>query len=204
MSQASIKRRVPFTATILAAELFALSLVQAQGTLYVSNLGQTPTGNAQIGSDSWLAQGFSLGPGTNTLNSVELLLNAASGNPSGFTVSICLGGSSGPGPWLGKLSGSTNPLTGGIYTYTTPGIPILPTGNIMLWLPLERLSLEAHTTGVSRMVRFPTGILKMFFIVRRTVRIGIVGAEMLFKWQFTPRPFPNLRPRLSFPLAAGF
>jgi hypothetical protein len=29
-------------------------MAQVQGTLYVSNLGQTPTGSASIGSDAWV------------------------------------------------------------------------------------------------------------------------------------------------------
>src|SRR5664280_720145 len=83
-------KKIIFIATVLAADLFASSFVQAQGTLYVSNLGQTPTGSAAIGSDAWVAQTVFTGtnPGGYMLNSVHLLMNAASGTPSGFAVSI--------------------------------------------------------------------------------------------------------------------
>lgn len=118
-----------FVSVVLSTVLWS-SNSEAQGTLYVSNLSQTPTGHAQIGSDSWIAQAFWLGfsgdTRSNTLNSVQLLLNAASGSPHGFTVSIYSGGSSGPQSSLGSLSGSYNPVSGGVYTYTTSGITILP------------------------------------------------------------------------------
>jgi hypothetical protein len=47
----------------------------------------------------------------------------ASGNPSGFTVMLysAIGNLAVlPGSSLGTLSGSTDPATGGIYTYTAP------------------------------------------------------------------------------------
>jgi hypothetical protein len=102
---------------------------QSQGTLYVSNLGQTPTGSAAIGSDSWIAQQFVTGsnPDGYTLNTIQLLLNAASGNPSGFTVSVYSfnfnNGNSEPGGNLVTLSGS-DPVAGGIFAYTDSG-PVL-------------------------------------------------------------------------------
>lgn len=116
-----------FIVIVLAAELFASSFVQAQGTLYVSNLGQTSTSSASIGSDSWIGQ--QIYTGTNTdgydLNSVQLLMDAASGSPSGFTVSIYSDSSDEPGSSLGSLSGS-DPSAGGIFTYTASGITLSP------------------------------------------------------------------------------
>jgi hypothetical protein len=114
---------------ILAAGIFAPSFVQAQGTLYVSNLGQTPTGSAVVGSDSWIAQTIHTGnnPGGYALNSIQLLMDAASGSPSGFAVSIysTSGGNNPPGSSLGSLGGS-DPATGGIFTYTASDITLSP------------------------------------------------------------------------------
>ena len=111
-------------------------LSHAQGMIYVNNLGDAPGGSTAIGNNSWIAQEFTwegtIVNGTETtpnltLNSVQLLMDSASGNPSGFTVSIysshdnlLLGDS------LGTLSGSANPSSSGIYTYTTPGITLSP------------------------------------------------------------------------------
>ena len=82
-------------------------MAQAQGTLYFSSLGQTPTGSAAIGSDSWIAQGF--GTGTNTggyiLNSVQLLMDGASGGPNGFAISIYTKSGNSPQNNLGNLVG---------------------------------------------------------------------------------------------------
>ena len=111
-------------------------LSHAQNIIYVTNLGDAPGGSTAIGNNSWIAQEFTwegtFVNGTETtpnltLNSVQLLMDSASGNPSGFTVSIysshdnlLLGDS------LGTLSGSSNPSSAGIYTYTTPGITLSP------------------------------------------------------------------------------
>ena len=118
-------KKTIFITMVLAAELFAPSFSQAQGTLYVSNLGQTPTGTTAIGSDAWIAQIFATGtnPGGYTLNSIQLLMDAASGNPTGFSVSIY--SSLSPIDNLGGLSGS-DPAAGGIFTYTASGITLSP------------------------------------------------------------------------------
>jgi hypothetical protein len=103
----------------------------AQGTLYVSNLGQTSGGSAAIASDSWIAEPFYTGSNSDgyILNSISLLMSAASGSPSGFNVSIYSVSTSEyypPGSFIGSLSGNSNPSTSGIYSYTTSGITLLP------------------------------------------------------------------------------
>jgi PEP-CTERM motif len=110
---------------LTAVALFTAQLAPAQGTLYLSNLGQTPVGSAVVGSDAWIAQDFRTGTnsGGYTLNSIQLLLGAASGTPSGFSVSVynSLGGS--PGSNLGSLGGA-DPSAGGIFSYATSGITL--------------------------------------------------------------------------------
>ena len=104
--------------------LSAPRLVQAQGTLSLSNLGMTSTGSAPVGSDSWLGMDFRTGTnaGGYLLNSVELALGNASGNPSGFTAMIYQGTDFPIGASLGRsigtLNGSLDPVTAGIYTYS--------------------------------------------------------------------------------------
>ena len=107
-----------------AVALLAPQIVQAQGTMtYLSNLGQSPDGSNAVGSDSWLAALFGTGPnaGGYSLNSIQLGMANASGNPSGFTVMLYSEvGVTGyfPGSSLGTLDGSLNPTTAGIYTFT--------------------------------------------------------------------------------------
>jgi hypothetical protein len=111
--------------------LFAGLPAPAQGTLYLSNLGQTQVGNSPAGSDSWLAEPIRTGtaPGGYVLDSVQLLMSAATGNPSGFSVSIynpvALPSGVFPGNSLGSLIGS-DPVAGGIHTYTASGIMLAP------------------------------------------------------------------------------
>src|SRR5882672_3454819 len=98
---------------VLTVELLPQQL-PAQGTLYLSNLGQTPIGSSATGSNAWLAGYFQTGaePNGYFLNSIQLLMAAVSGNPSGFTVSIYepsnlpFPASLFPGNKLNTLSGS--------------------------------------------------------------------------------------------------
>jgi hypothetical protein len=104
-------------------ELLTPQDIQAQGTAYLSNLGQTSTGNDTVGTNSLLAIGFRTGNNASgyTLNYVQLEMTDASGNPNGFTVMVAEDSIGGPGPIpgsnLGTLDGSANPSTAGIYTY---------------------------------------------------------------------------------------
>jgi hypothetical protein len=120
-------KKTMLLAIVIATELFAPSFVQAQGTLYVSNLGQTPTGSAAIASDAWIAQRIITGNNSSgyILNAIQLLMGAASGNPSGFNVSIYSSLSDEPNNSLGNLVGS-DPSAGGIFTYTASGLTLSP------------------------------------------------------------------------------
>jgi hypothetical protein len=115
-----------------ALELLALQIAQAQGTVYVSNLSQASTSSVAVGSNSWQAVLFEAGTnsGGYVLNSVQLEMTGASNNPSGFTVMVYSAVfTSGvfPGNSLGILTGSLNPITGGIYTYTpVSGLTLSP------------------------------------------------------------------------------
>ena len=115
---------------IIGFGLFVPRVTQAQGTLYLSNLGQTPAGSNSVGSDSWIASEIMTGAnaGGYLLNSVQLAMINGSGNPSGFTAMIYSEtGATGffPGTNLCTLNGSTDPSTTGIYAYT-------PASNLML------------------------------------------------------------------------
>lgn len=108
-----------------AVALVAPQIVQAQGTMtYLSNLDQASAGSLAVGSDSWLAAGFKTGNNASgyLLDSIQLGMTDASGNPSGFTVMLyrpAAGGPLVPGSSLDTLNGSLNPVTAGTYTYTS-------------------------------------------------------------------------------------
>ena len=110
---------------ICVAALCAPLLVRAQGTIYLSNLGQASAGSFAIGSNSWVAAGFETGANASgyLLNDIQLLMTDASGNPSNFTAMLyrpAAGGSSQvalPGISLVTLNGSLNPVNAGTYTY---------------------------------------------------------------------------------------
>jgi len=111
----------------LAVAVSVPQIIQAQGTTYLSNLEQSSAGSFAAGSDSWLAAIFETGtnPGGYVINSIQLAMSNASGNPSGFQVMVYRGAGGGatPGTLLGTLNGSLDPVTAGIYTYT-PAAPL--------------------------------------------------------------------------------
>jgi hypothetical protein len=120
--------------------LFISQLAQAQGTIYVSSLSETSTGSAAVGSDSWFATLFITGNNADgyLLDSVQLAMADATGNPSGFTVmlySAIANTAVFPGSSLGTLNGSLSPVTAGTYIYTPDtDIVLLPNMNYFIVL----------------------------------------------------------------------
>jgi hypothetical protein len=108
--------------------LLASQALQAQGTIYLSNLDQPSVGSLGVGSNSWAAAIFVVGnnPGGYVLNSVELAMNDAVGNPSGLQAMIYSSGGGGYSPpktYVGTLNGSLDPVNAGMYSFT-PAAPI--------------------------------------------------------------------------------
>ena len=126
---------------VLTVALLSPQVTQAQGTTYISNLGQYTDGSLTVGSDSWVGNEFVVGnnAGGYVLNSVQLQMATAAGNPSGFSVMIYQN-YAGPIPgYIGfhippniitTLVGPSNPSTAGIYTYTPPASLTLTRGYI--------------------------------------------------------------------------
>jgi hypothetical protein len=109
--------------SIILIGLFAPHIVHSQGTTYMSNLGQSPDGNNAVGSNSWLAAGILTGTNASgyLLNSIQLGMADATGNPTNFTAMIYsafIGGAVLPGTNLCTLDGPANPATGGVYSFT--------------------------------------------------------------------------------------
>jgi hypothetical protein len=80
-----------------------------------------------VRSDSWIAQPVITGtdPLGYTLDSIQLLMNSATGSPAGFSVSIYSSLNGEPYNNLGNLVGS-DPSAGGIFTYNASGILFSP------------------------------------------------------------------------------
>ena len=129
--------------TVFVVALFTSQLVRAQ-TTYLSNLDQNSAYSLAVGSDSWLAAGFSTGNNISgyNLDSIQLGITNASGNPNGFTTMLFRSSTGGvsPGNSIGTLDGSLSPVSGGTYTY-------MPVSNMTL-LPndLYFIVLTAGTT----------------------------------------------------------
>ena len=117
-------KRILISGLVALVIALAAHSLRAQGTMtYLSSLSQTSTGSPLLGSNLWLAAPF--GTGTNAggykLDSIQLGMADASGSPSNFTVMIYSAitfGAIYPQSSLGTLSGSLNPTTAGVYTFT--------------------------------------------------------------------------------------
>ncbi len=110
----------------LVIELVRPQVLSAQGTLYLSSLGSASTTNTIVANDSWRAADFRTGTNSlgYTLNSIQLLMAPASGNPSGFSVML-YGSGSVPGSYLATLNGP-DPSAGGVFTYAASSLTLAP------------------------------------------------------------------------------
>ena len=120
----------------LTGLLLALSDVRglAQSQTFLSNLGESPGGSFAVSQSSWAAQAFNVGDnivGTRNegfqLNSIQVLMDAPIGNPSGFSLSIydIVTRDEGPSRFIGSLVG-TPPNTAGVFTFTASNITLGP------------------------------------------------------------------------------
>jgi hypothetical protein len=116
----SMKKTISTTISIIG--LLLPVMAQAQGTQEFSNLGQTSAGSLAVASDDWIARAIGPLSGSFNLDSIQLLMDAPSGTPGAFSVSI-YDGPRIPEFLVGNLVGS-NPSTAGIYTYNASGITL--------------------------------------------------------------------------------
>jgi hypothetical protein len=120
-----------------------------QGTIvYVSSINTPSGGFGAVASDSWLAQGFGTGTHTNgyMVTGVQLQMTNATGNPSGLSVSIYSRNDIFPGSLLAPLTGDSNPLTSGIYSYSPANVVLAP--NSLYFLVVT--SSQPLSTGAFR------------------------------------------------------
>ncbi len=125
MKQKSSALTTLFLTAILG--VFAPRNASAQGTLFLSNLGETSFNGIVAASDQWLAMQFTTGttPAGYNLDSVGFLSGGTLGSPSGFSLSIYTDNSGKPGSSLAALSGSANPSAlSSIYSYTASGVTL--------------------------------------------------------------------------------
>ena len=107
--------------------LFSVCSMMAQGTLYVSLLSNPTQAVSQVGNDSWNAVDFRTGTNSSgySLNSLQVLMGNASGNPSGIIVSLYNLSGNVPGTPISILNGP-EPTAAGNYSYTASSISLQP------------------------------------------------------------------------------
>lgn len=116
-------------AGIALAGFFAFGpLAKAQETLYLSNIGSTPSSPYPIDGSDWQEIDFTTGANTPgyTLNAVEIEMADATGDPSGFALQVYTTDNYLPSSLIGVLDGSSTPNASGFYTYTANNITLNP------------------------------------------------------------------------------
>lgn len=108
--------------------LASCAVSRGQGILYLSNTSGNSQRSSLVNSTAWIAQGFETGENVQgySLNEVDLEMSDGTGIPSGFSVGIFNDVNGLPSSSLGLLSGSPNPASSGIYSYTATGITLAP------------------------------------------------------------------------------
>jgi hypothetical protein len=122
---------------VLIGLTFTTAVFGQGTTVYVSGVNKPSDSFGNVASDSWLAQRFGTGTYSNgyLVTSVQLQLTNATGNPNGLVVSIYSqnGNLPGfPGSLLAPLTGDSNPLTSGIYSYSAANVVLAP--NLLYFL----------------------------------------------------------------------
>jgi hypothetical protein len=110
-----------------AAFIFAPLNIHAQGQLYVSNLGESPSVGEEFSDSMWLAQLFVTGtnPEGYDLNSVQLSLDLT-GAPAGNVVVYLYGTDDESPVGEGEKINSVMPSASGICTFNASGIFLSP------------------------------------------------------------------------------
>jgi hypothetical protein len=115
-------KTIPFNiVAIVALILMPAHAAIAQGSVtYLSSLNLPSGGFLSVASDRWVAQGFNTGtnsPGYQ-LDSIELLMGGAAGNPGDFAVSVYSRSEFFPNDRIAGLDGPTDPTTAGVFEYS--------------------------------------------------------------------------------------
>jgi hypothetical protein len=205
---------------MFAIGLLTQQVTKAQGTIYLSNLGQASAGSDAVGSDSWLATGFETGNTTSSysLNSVQLAMTDASGNPNDFTVMIysaIQNGDFSPISSLGTLSGSLNPSSGGIFTYTPASTLILSSSTVYFIVLTAGTSVANGAYNWSNTGTFPisynpsggwqapVGLTHIDNYQSNDGSSWSVSSALFPQFAITATPIPEPSPALLFLLGSG-
>jgi len=121
-----------FNILISIAGILAPLDAHPQGTVVLTNLGESSSTAIAVSSSSlaaqWFHTGDNFGPGGGgyRLDSVQLLMSTPAGNPNAFSVSIHgASRNEGPGGKVGNLTG-LDPTSNGVFTYSAPNITLSP------------------------------------------------------------------------------
>lgn len=118
----------------VALAALVLSAIPAASQVMVSNLGVTPDGFSDIAADSWFASPFLTGNSAPSfdLDEVQLGMDVATTGGGNFFVAIHGDASGNVGAQIATLSGSADPLTAGVYSYSATGVTL--NANTTYWI----------------------------------------------------------------------
>jgi hypothetical protein len=212
------------TIILFTIGLLTQQITQAQGTTYISNIGQASTDYNFVRSDAWVAALFVTGTnaGGYLLNSVQLGMADAIGNPSGFSVMIYTRSTSPPffmpSSSLGTLDGSSDPETAGTYTYTDDSnITLSPSTVYYLvltsatagatgtydWNAAGNSSFDYATSGGWRVMPPSGGVGPASFQYSTNNGASWINSEANLQYAIDATPAPEPSPSLLLLLGSG-
>jgi hypothetical protein len=155
----NMKSRVQILALILFLLGFAATpRAEAQGTVFVSNLGSTNLVFVGLGPNYWMAQPFETGTNSSVyiLNSVQLtMLVTGPSSGTNLQVSLYSNNSGVPGSSLAPLIGS-DPTSSGLCTYTASGVTLAPSATywILVSSGLTQFGFPVFLAGATQTTNY--------------------------------------------------
>ena len=141
--------------TLFLGALLLTGKLHSQGSIYISNLEANSLGGIPIASNAWAAQSFQTGvnPGGYSLEGIQLRLLPASGAPTALGISL-FGNAplTKPGSLIATLAGNPQPTDGGVFSFTSPGLPLSP--NTKYWIVMTSQSALADGAFTATRVSF--------------------------------------------------
>ena len=116
--------RISFKTLSVGLIAFACLVVPARAEVVLSNL--TEPGLFASFNGDWYASSFMTNNQAWTLTSATLAFGPATDTSGNLFVNLYSNATNSPGSSLGTLSGSDNPASAGLYTYTSNGISLDP------------------------------------------------------------------------------
>ena len=173
--------------SVFASWVLVAGVLCAQGSMSVSNLDLPSVGSQAVAADSLLQAQFHTGdnPLGYVLNSVHFSMAPATGDASGFAVSLYSHSDADPGGFLSSLNGP-DPSAGGQFVYSAGGIQMEPDSRYFLVMTAESLIADGSYEW-NLVDRFENHDAVDGWLIPIGYRVSSDGTDWIPTRQYTPQ-----------------